>query len=162
MGSLSTGTTHDCSLALPPSVMPQPPFESHAVTSNSFQDRRLGQQIKASLSSVVRPRSHATWKASQEVIHPKIAPRRPRLTMEFLKVDSRKERCTFVDMSSHFDPFKLHFYIAKCAPFFSGSLLLRTSQLSVLAGEKSWDGWPPGKFLKHCVSEDEARPKDLW
>jgi len=30
-------------------------------------------------------------------------------------------------------------YITKGAPFFSGSLLLRTLQLSVFTGEQSWD-----------------------
>ena len=30
-------------------------------------------------------------------------------------------------------------YITKGVPFFSGSLLLRTLQLSVLTGEQSWD-----------------------
>jgi len=31
-------------------------------------------------------------------------------------------------------------YITKGAPFFLGSPLLRTLQLSALAGEQSWDG----------------------
>jgi len=39
-------------------------------------------------------------------------------------------------------------YITKGGPFFSGNPLLRTLQLSVLAGEQSWNGWPPEKFLR--------------
>jgi len=53
-------------------------------------------------------------------------------------------------------------YITKDAHFFSGSSLLRTPQLSVLAGEQFSDGWPPGKFSRQHVSEDEACRKGLW
>ena len=47
-------------------------------------------------------------------------------------------------------------YITKSASFFSGSPLLRTKQLSALDEEQSWDGWPPGKFLRQCVTDDES------
>jgi len=55
-------------------------------------------------------------------------------------------------------------YIIKGAPFFSWSPLLRTPQLSVLAGEQFWDGWPPGfpdsvwARTKHA----EKTCDDLW
>ena len=96
----------------------------------------------------------------------------------------KKKRCTFGDISSHFDPFKSHsgcYNITKgfkwhpesglkrievtthqrCT-FLSGSPLLRTPQLSMLAREKSWDGWLLGKFLRWRVNENEARWKCLW
>jgi len=57
---------------------------------------------------------------------------------------------------------KVTTYITKGVPFFLESPFLTTLPLSVLAGEQSWHGWPPGKFLKQCVSEDKAHRKDLW
>jgi len=53
-------------------------------------------------------------------------------------------------------------FITKGAPFLSGSSLLRTPQLSVLAREQPWDWWPPGKFPRQHVSEDETCWKCLW
>jgi len=52
-----------------------------------------------------------------------------------------------------------YLYHQKCTFFFSGIPLVRTPQLSVLACEQSYDGWPPGKFLRQRVSEDKARQK---
>jgi len=53
-------------------------------------------------------------------------------------------------------------YITKGTPLFSKIPLLKTPQLSVLAGEQSWGGWPPRRFPGRRVSKDKARWKDLW
>ena len=54
-------------------VVPRP-LTVASLTNNGFKDRRLTPQITTSLSGVLRPRSHAARKTSQEVTHPKIAP----------------------------------------------------------------------------------------
>ena len=56
-------------------------------------------------------------------------------------------------------------YITKGAPFFSGSPLLRTLQLSVLAGEQSWDGDLLGSFpgrVRARTKHVEKTCGDLW
>ena len=85
MGSPFTGAANGCGSALIPFVMPRP-FSVAGITNNGFKDRRLAPQITTSLFGVLRPRSHAACKTSQEVTHPKIAPQQVRLTMEFLRV----------------------------------------------------------------------------
>ena len=57
---------------------------------------------------MLRPRSHAAWETSWEVTHYKITPQLARLTVMFLGVGSKKRRCTFGDIRSQFNPFKLH------------------------------------------------------
>ena len=68
------------------------PLSITGLTNNDFRDRRLAPQITTSLSGVFRPRSHAAWKTSQEITHPKIAAQQARLTVQFLKVGFPKQK----------------------------------------------------------------------
>ena len=52
---------------------------------------RLPPQTNTSLSSELCPHSLTSWKTSQEVTHPEIAPGQARLTLEFSRIGFRKE-----------------------------------------------------------------------
>jgi hypothetical protein len=45
--------------------------------------------------------------------------------------------------------------------YFSKGYLKRTSGLSVLGLEQSWDGWPTEKFSWVCMSDDKVHTKNL-
>ena len=81
IGSPSTGTAHGRGSGLIPFVMPRC-LAVTGLTDNGFNDRRLPPEIT----------THAAWKTSQEVTHPKIAPQQARLTVEFLRVGFLKRK----------------------------------------------------------------------
>jgi len=72
--------------------MPRLPLESWIVTRNCFKDHQLAPQTTTSLSGVLCPRSHVSWKASLEVTHHKISSQQARLIVEFLRVDLPKRK----------------------------------------------------------------------
>jgi len=62
------------------------------LTNNGFKGRWLAPQITTSLFGMLPPCSHAAWKTSQEVTHPKITPQQACLTVEFLRVSFPKRK----------------------------------------------------------------------
>ena len=72
--------------------MPRP-LTVAGITNSGFKYRRLVPQIIIGLFGVLRPRSHAAWKTSQEVTHPKITPQQAHLTVEFCKSWLPEKKC---------------------------------------------------------------------
>jgi len=91
-------------------VMPWPLSKLRTVTKNGFRDRWLTPVNQhnlfrhASFSLTRRLGNFLGGHLSQD--YSTVTPQLVRLTMEYLRIGYWKRRCTFGDISSHFNPFK--------------------------------------------------------
>jgi len=78
------------------STTPRPPSTLQLIIRNDFKNYRFAPQITTSLYDIIRLRSHVAWETLHEVIHLKSSLAQTRLTIELLKVDSRKKKVHFL------------------------------------------------------------------